>query len=928
VSPYAGAMRTRNPGPVGVAAGLVGRRAEIDLLDAALDDARLCRSRTLVIRGEAGIGKTALLQQAIARASDFRVLRCSGVDIVERVDHAALYGACRPLLDRIDLLAPPQRTALRTAFALDGGPPSTPLTLGVAVLSLLADAAESGPLLLVVDDAHWLDEASLAALAFAAHRFQADSVACLFATRRPAAEDRTLAGLDNLDLGPLPLDDSLRLLERLSTSPLSADDRRFLLRQAAGNPLALREFARANAADAVARWGQGVVPLSAGASVEDAFAVRFRELPAPARLAATIAAAAGGDLAGTGAALDVAGVGLEALDAVEDAGLMHLDAGEICFVHPLARSAAYAGASAAERRAAHRAHAQALGARDPERRAWHLGAAAATYDDEAAEALEQAASAARSRGQFGAQSAALHRAARLTRDAERRAERLLAAAVAMESTSMPSQASALLDEALAATADPTLRARIEAQSALVPSDLPHAERLRRARRAALAARCVDPALSVRALREAVAAAAALPQPVTIRRLGQVAVGRAAQAGNPALSVVAHISLAWGSMYEGRPQQAIEAVQASARSFRRIDLLEADVWTLNSALNGHLIIGDHAGGRRLASRVAELARSRGQAFLLVRALDHASLFDIGLGHWDRAVQEADEACGLGEALSYPLAVYNGLEQLAELAAMRGDPDTPALCEDATVLARSLAQDRYAERRLQPARALYELGIGELERCAARLERLAARRRAIGIWDPVSETSPLLVEAYAALGRDQDARTAQQALQARVERYVNPAVHARTARAAAIVADDYETAFARALRLHDADGEPFERARTLLLLGERRRRDGSMRAARDPLRMAAATFARLRAQTWLERAQRELGATGERRRRAQDQVELTPQERRIVDLAREGRTNREIGTALFLSPKTVEYHLGNAYRKLGVRSRTELAARRAS
>jgi DNA-binding CsgD family transcriptional regulator len=729
-------------------------------------------------------------------------------------------------------------------------------------------------------------------------------------------------------LGPLPPDDSQRLLDALSTPPLSGDDRRFLLRQAAGNPLALREFARATTPDALERWGQGVVPLAVGASVEDAFAARFRELPAAARLAATIAAA-GGDLACTGAALDAAGLSLEALEPVEEAGLMTLEAGEISFVHPLARSAAYAAASAAERRAAHRAHAKALDDGFEERRAWHLGAAAVGYDEDAALALERAATAARRRGQFGAQSAALVRAARLTGNAERRAERLLAAAVAMESTSMPSQASALLDEALAGASDPLLRARIEAQSALVPSDLPYAERLRRARRAALAAGPCDPALSVRALREAVASAAALGQPFAIRRLASVAVGRAEQAGDPALSVVAYVSLAWGYTYEGRPDKAVDAVVAASEHFRRLDLFEADVWTLNAALNGYMLTGDHGGGRRLASRIAELARARGQAFLLARALDHATLFDIGLGNWDRAAQEADEVRGLGEALSYPRTVYNGLEQLAQLAAMRGDAEAPALVDEATRLALSLGLERYAERRLQPAMALYELGAGDHEACCARLEAMDVRRRRVKIWDAVWESAPLLIEAYAVLGREAEARTTLEALQQRIDRYASPAVHAQGARAAAMLApeDGYEAAFEAALRLHDADGEPFERARTLLLLGERRRRGGRMRAAREPLRLAAATFARLKAQAWLDRAQRELGATGERRRKASDLVQLTPQERRIVDLAREGRTNREIATALFLSPKTVEYHLGNAYRKLGVRSRTELAAKRA-
>jgi DNA-binding CsgD family transcriptional regulator len=609
-------------------------------------------------------------------------------------------------------------------------------------------------------------------------------------------------------------------------------------------------------------------------------------------------------------------------------------AGEIAFVHPLARSAAYAAATAAERRAGHRAHAQALADRDEERRAWHLGAASDGYDETAAEALERAGAVATRRGQHGVAAAALHRAARLTEPLELRARRLLAAAQSMESTSMPTQVTELLEEALTIAEDSDLRATLVAQSALTPSGRPYTERLRRARRAAFGACADDPGLAVRALREAVAAASALCQPTTVRRLGVVAVARAAEKGDPALRAVAEVSLAWGYSFEGRPGDAAAALERAAELLGRLDLATLDVWPTNAGLNRHLLLGDSVGGRALAGQVMELARARGQSFLLVRALDHATIFDLALGEWDRAAHEADELLTLAQALGAPGSswwrymptVCNALEALAILAALRGDPETPRLVDEwGTIAAETELGDH--DLRLQPALATFELALGDHESCVSRLEALDRRRRQLGMWEPQFEAAPLLVEAYASMGRTTEARAALERLHTRLDRYTSPTLRAQAARAAALLApeDGYEQAFDAALELHDANVGPFERARTLLLLGERRRRSGCMLAAREPLRSAARTFGRLRAQAWLERAQAELLATGEKRRSSRRAVELTPQERRIADLACEGRTNREIASALFLSPKTVEYHLGNAYRKLGVRSRTELARR---
>ena len=428
------------------------------MLAGLLKQVRDGRSAVLVVRGEAGVGKTALLDYAVDQAADLRVARAVGVESEMELAFAALHQLCGPMLDHLDRLPGPQRGALGTAFGLEAGPPPDRFLVGLAVLSLLSEVAAERPLVGVVDDAQWLDQASAQALAFAARRLHAESVLLVFATREPALDFR---GLPELVVGGLREADARALLATVVRAPL---DRRVLERIVAetrGNPLALLELPR-ELSPAQLAGGFGLPEVRPALDrIEDSFLRRIELLPEPARMLLVLAAAdPTGDAVLVWRAARQLGLGTEAAAAAESAGLLEIG-GQVRFRHPLVRSAVYRAASQADRQRAHQTLAEVIDPQtDPDRRAWHRAQATAEPDEDVAAELERSAGRAQARGGLAAAAAFLERSAELTVDPARRADRSLAAAQAKYLAGAPDTARALLAAAEAGPPDALLRARI------------------------------------------------------------------------------------------------------------------------------------------------------------------------------------------------------------------------------------------------------------------------------------------------------------------------------------------------------------------------------------------------------------------------------------------------------------------------------------
>ncbi len=442
--------------------GLRGRRDECARLDGLLAGARAGRSAALVMRGEAGLGKSALLEYVAESAADLRVLRAAGVESEMELAFAALHQMCRPALDRLGLLPGPQRAALGTAFGLQAGPPPDRFLIGLAVLSLLAEVAEDGPLVCLIDDARWLDQASARVLAFVARRLVAESVLMIFTVREPDAE---LDGLPELLVQGLREDDARQLLRSVVPWPLDEQVAEQIVAETRGNPLALLELPRGlSPAQLTGGFGLPEAPpevVPPPGRIEDSFLRRAEALPGPARLWLVVAAAEPtGDLALVWRAAAQLGIPAAAADSAAQDGLVEIGA-RVRFRHPLVRSAIYRSASRAEWQAAHRALAEASDPqRDPDRRAWHQAQAASEPDEDLAAELERSADRAQARGGLTAAAAFLERAAALTPDPARRAGRALAAAQAKAQAGLPAAALELLAQAEAGPADELLRARI------------------------------------------------------------------------------------------------------------------------------------------------------------------------------------------------------------------------------------------------------------------------------------------------------------------------------------------------------------------------------------------------------------------------------------------------------------------------------------
>jgi DNA-binding CsgD family transcriptional regulator len=904
-------MSTSRPAP-----GMVGRRRERAAIDALIAAVRAGESRALVVRGDAGVGKSALVGYVAERATGCRIVHALGVESEMELAFAGLHQLCTPLLDRLESLPAPQGDALATAFGLRAGEAPDRFLVSLAVLSLLGAAAEERPLVCLVDDAQWLDRGSAQVLGFVARRLVAESVAVVFASRLPA-EESAVGDLPQVVVEGLGYDDARALLRSVVAGPLDDRVRDRIIAETAGNPLALLELPRGrNPAELAGGFGlSDPAPLSA--RLEQTFARRVERMPAGAQQLLLVAAAEPiGDPALLFEAADR--LGLNGYEAVADAEALITVDDRVRFRHPLVRSTVYRLASAAERRRAHAALADAIApGNDEDRRAWHKAHAAASPDEAVAAELEVSACRAQARGGLAAAAAFRERAVALTPDPERRAERALAAARAAHEAGAADAASSLVAAARRGPLDEFEDARgqlLEAQIAFSHERGRDAASLLAA--AAQRLGPLDAGLSRVAHLEAIwAACFALHLASPSGPLEVAAAARAAPAatGPPSPYDLMLEGLA-ARFVDGFPAGA-PTLQRALSEFRRTEpegvfdtawaWLAADLWDANAWFE-------------LGARQVQAARDAGALTVLPLALHTIAVWHVLAG--DFALAETL----LAESDSIMAATGDAPMSHARLflSALRGS-DAQALIT-ASIRDATERGEGVLVRHAEHAAAVLYAGLGRYDDALAWAQREVEHNPHAFF----ATALPELVEAAVRCDKLDEARRALDALCEKTQ--ASPTAWARgvEARSRALLAggDDADTLYRQAISQLDESRRRVECARAQLLYGEWLRRQNRRVDARQQLRAAHEAFATMGAGPFADRAARELRATGERvRKRTVDTLdELTPQEAQIARLAADGNTNAEIGAQLFLSPRTVEWHMRKVFTKLAISSRRELGS----
>ncbi|APE38171.1 helix-turn-helix transcriptional regulator [Nocardia mangyaensis] len=895
---------------------LHGRETEQARIDDLITGARAGRSGALVLRGEPGIGKSALLDYAAAQG--IPTVRSAGIESEAELPFAALHLLVRPGMELVRQLPPRQRDALEAAFGLGDGTPADRMLIGLAVLTLLAEEAAEGPLLCLIDDAHWLDRATAEALLFAARRLDAEGVVMLFATR-PGPDDFPAPGLAELALSGLRPDAAAALLDAGGAN-LSPTARYRLLTESGGNPLALLEL------PSVIGAGADGNPLPLTQRLQLAFHGRVARLPAATRTVLLVAAAAGAeDLAPVLRAAASFGAGLADLQPAQDAGLVGTDGQVLTWRHPLLRAAVYQGSPLTERLAAHRALADALDDADAaDLRAWHLACAATGPDEQAADALERSAARARRRNGFHGAVAAYDRAAALSVDVPARTRRLVLAAEIATEAGLTEQAARLADRAAAQPVGDTFESRLQlvrAQAEFARGTTGSAHR--RLMAAAITARADDPSAAARILSRAVHTAWYLG-PTELDEVAEVLATLRLDENDPITPIMRYLTTA----VAGR-----RAIAPGTADSREVDLLTtarqaraagadspADLVQL---CGSGLVVGQDEQVGELAEDLLGEAREQGRIALLAPLLFFRSEAQLFGGVPGESRVGAEEGVRIAADIGQAHWVSQLSAFLAYLAALRGDEESCRVHAERAVDEEFGGAGSVGASWAHAARAMAALGTGRLEQAHAEFDQLSiepARHQVVGLRTLVDR-----IEVAVRLGAFDRAREALERLTDWSEQAGQAWIAALVARGRALLADgaSAEAHFAAALTAN----RPFDEARTRLLYGEWLRRDKRKVDARTQLEQALEVFDRLDAQPWSARARAELGALGVGVDAATGSgalSALTPQESQIVRLAAQGLSNREIAARLFLSHRTVGHHLYKAYPKLGVVSRAELSA----
>jgi DNA-binding CsgD family transcriptional regulator/tetratricopeptide (TPR) repeat protein len=901
---------------------LVGRGPECAAIDALLDDARRSQSGSLVLRGEPGVGKTALLSYAVEHAPDMFVLAATGTPSESSLPFAGLHQLLRPMLDHLDAIPDVQATALRGALGLAPTPAPDRFLIALAALSLVSELSEHRPLLCVLDDVQWLDSESLDALRFVARRLDAEGVSMIFATdATPEAASigelpqRTIVGLDRVASDAL-------LIERTGQTP-APHVRAYLWESTRGNPLALIELSTVLNEEQLA--GREPLPddLRLGVALQDTLLARVNRLPEPTRTVLLLAAAEGtGDVGLVLRAGERMDVEATALEPAELAGLVRVDDAGLVFLEPLMRTAIYQGAPFGRRQAAHRALADCLTSEaDADRRTWHRAAAAIGPDDEVAGELERSAARARVRGGHAAAAAALERAADLASERSRAARYLTEGAADAWMAGRAQRTRVLLDRAAPLDPEPEVAADAEYLRGLIESTSGD-------RRVAFTILLegsepmlsLDPERAARMLGEAGRVAwsdADLP--------GMIEAGRRMESldleqGTP-VALAVNVMIGMGRLLQGDSATAAPLIRASVS---RADL--GDPQQLQIAGAASMFIGDDRSARSLLSRALARGRALGTLSRLPQTLATLSSLEMWEGNFSRATTYASEGVELARETEQEHLVAHFLAVLAWIAAAQGRIEA---CIAQAAEAIELAT---AHRTRPPiaiatwALALSDIGQARWSDATVRLEVIV--RPQSDAFHPMVAllASSDLVEAARRLDRLDQARSTLARFEVFARSTTAPWPLALVARCRALLADGPSATafFDEALERHAKGSRPFDEGRTRLLYGEHLRRTRRRTDARDQLRRAIHTFERMGARPWEERARAELRATGEtaRKREASTIADLTPQQAQIVRLVSEGATNKEVAAQLFLSPRTVDYHLRNVFAKLGIASRAEL------
>jgi len=904
---------------------LRGRRNECAALDRLVENVREGQSRVLVLRGEAGVGKTALLEYLQGRASGCRIARAAGVESEMELPFAGLHQLCAPMLHRLGHLPGPQSDALGAAFGLREGDAPDRFLVGLAVLSLLSDVAEEYPLVCVVDDAQWLDRASAQALAFVTRRLVAESVAVVFAVRE-SGDEQDLTGLPELPVHGLADPDARALLASVITGPLDERVRDRIVAETRGNPLALLELPRGlTPAELAGGFGLPDAPALLG-RIEESFGRRLTPLPSATRLLLLVAAAEPvGDPVLVWRAAEHIGVGVGAAAPAAAAGLLEVG-GRVRFRHPLVRSAVYRSAPAEARHRVHQALAEATDPDlDPDRRAWHRAHATAALDEDVAAELERSAGRAQARGGLAAAAAFLQRAAELTPEPTRRARRTLAAAQSKHQAGAPDTALDLLAMAEAGPLDDLQRARAELLRAQVTFAV---NRGRDAPPLLLAAakrlEPLDATLARETYLDAFSAA--------------LFAGRLARGGGVREVAEAVLAADWGDSTRRSPlafdllldglavlttqgyAAAATTLKRALRAFRDEPMSDEDTlrW-LWLACRIARALGDDASWDELTDRQVQLARKAGALSLLPIALIERFGVQLFVGDLDAAASLVAEAEAVVEATGSQLAPQGAIA----LAAWRGrEAEASALIQ-----ASRLEVERRGEGlwliATEWASAVLFNGLGRYKDALSAAEQAAEDPHELGLstWVPTE-----IIEAAVRSGDRERAAGPLRRLQEISRAAGTDWALGVEARSRALLSDG-----AAAERLYLEAIERLGRtrirvalARAHLLYGEWLRRQRRRMDAREQLRIAHQLYSSMGMDGFAERARRELQATGEtvRKRSVKTRGELTAQEMQIARLANDGLSNQEIGARLFISARTVKYHLGKVFTKLDISSRAQL------
>ena len=906
---------------------LSGRETELARLVGLVEDVVRGRGQALVVRGAAGIGKSALLEAAgsAARERGVQVLSVAGVESETELAFSALHDLLSPVISERRALPAPQSAALASALALDEGVPGDRFAVCVATLRLLENTAATTPLLVIVDDLPWLDSASRECVMFAARR--ATGLFAMVLAERDEDQPNLRTRMAELLVPRLRHAAAVQLLTQAAPDMVTSVAA-VVAEAADGNPLALRGLAAA--LDPAQRSGLAElpVPLAPGLQQNTLYQKRLAGLPRNTQQALLVAAAyQGDDLRVIGSTCSALSVDVASLAAAEEVELVRIWAGRVSFAHPLVRGAIYHQSPAAERRTVHEALAGVL---QGEARAWHLGIATLTPDEAVACELEVAGMSALARRGPGPASSALERAARLSPDAERCARRLLAAGEAAFAAGLPDRALRLLGEAAATTTDSAVRAAAHhrsGQTLVVSGQLPRAIDL--LTREAERTKADHPSAAAAMMAEAALASQVSADCRRALQLARAAADLIEPDAPP--EVRAHVAamLRTALVFRGIRDRTHPLLAEADSLTQAVDPLTPAGQSLTVVLNLRPWTGDLERVRDDALTACARARDLGALSPLPMLLVVLADCHYRLGDWVAAETAATEASLTGQELNQPNAAGHASLIMARLAAARGTDEQG--CR-ATIAATMAADEAAGARSAVPyavaALGFLDLGRGRIQPAIEHLERVARFFDDSGMEEPtLIPWEADLVEAYLRAGRVDAATEAIAVMGRRAAASGVPIAIAPYRRCRGMLAKDFDSDFQAALDAHQQRPMPFERARTLLAYGRRLHRVRRRAEARAVLHDAVSGFTALGAAPWLDQAEAELRAAGGRRSSVVEKTEstsgtLTPHERYVAQTVARGLSNRQAAAELFLSPKTVEFHLVHIYRKLGISSRSQL------